>query len=138
MYLLVWHREPEYPFTHLQITTGTPNRSIVAHDPPLRHGHLMQVDVEVVGLVVMVEVVVIVEVVVMVAVVVIVEVVVMVEVVVIAEVVVMVVGVVVVMVVVTVVVEGVGVGREHTLSTGFILTSFVLTKLLPSESLPLS
>jgi len=109
MNLLVWHREPEYPIAHLQTTTETPNRSIVAHDPPLRHGHSIQVDVEV-GLVVMVEVVVIV------------------------QVVVMVVAVVVVMVVVMIVVEGVGVGRVHTLTTGFSLTSFVLTKLLPSES----
>jgi len=52
-------------------------------------------------------------------------------VVVIVEIVMMVVAVVVVMVVVMIVVEGVGVGRVHTLTTGFSLNSFVLTKLLP-------
>ena len=55
-------------------------------------------------------------------------------VVVIVEIVMMVVAVVVVMVVVMIVVEGVGVGRVHTLTTGFSLNSFVRTKLLPSES----
>jgi len=110
MNLHIWHWEPEYPIAHLQTMTERPNHSTVAHVPPLRHGHSIQVDVEVVWLVVMVEVVVIV------------------------QVVVMVVAVVVVIVVVMMVVEGVGVDRVHTLTTGFSLTSFVLTKLLPSES----
>lgn len=115
MNLLVWHREPEYPLAHLQTIVARPNRTKVTHVPPLRHGHSIQAGVEeVVGLAVMVEVVVTMEVVVAVEVVVIIEV--------------------VVEVVVMVVVEGVGVGRVHISTTGFSLTSFVFTKLLPSES----